>query len=97
MAAISRLLELLFWVVIAGWALKRLWSWLVHPPLRGQPRRVSSSAPRPVGRLHRDPCCGTFVAEEIAWPLVEAGRTLYFCSEQCRSRYQARQQQAHTA
>jgi YHS domain-containing protein len=97
MAAISRLLELLFWFVVVGWGLMRLWTWLVHPPLHGQPRRASSSTHRPVRQLHRDPCCGTFVAEEIAWPLAEAGGTLYFCSEQCRSRYQAERRQAHTA
>src|SRR5579884_226666 len=97
MAALGRVLELLFWFAVAGWGLMRLWSWLVHPPHRGQPRRGSPARPRPVRQLHRDPYCGTFVAEEIAWPLTEVGGTLYFCSERCRSRFQAERRQAHTA
>lgn len=47
--------------------------------------------------LHRDPLCGTYVAEDISCRLDEAGSTLHFCSEQCRMRYIARQRRAARA
>lgn len=97
MAALARLVELILWVVVMAWAVRRLFAWLVRPPRwdcspRPGPRVVASP-----GVLHRDPLCGTYVAEEIAVPLAEADGILYFCSEQCRARYLARRQQASSA
>ena len=38
----------------------------------------------------RDPVCGTFVVRSRALTKAVAGGTQYFCSEKCRSAYQAR-------
>ena len=57
----------------------------------------ASSGPGPVppsaqnshlgGDLHRDPVCGTFVAESTPYQRTLGGRTVYFCSEACREKH----------
>jgi YHS domain-containing protein len=42
----------------------------------------------PGTRLIRDPVCGTFVAPGSVPSLQHRGQTYYFCSEECRSRFQ---------
>jgi hypothetical protein len=37
--------------------------------------------------LYRDPCYGTFVSPEIAFPFEQAGHKQHFCSAKCRDRY----------
>jgi hypothetical protein len=54
--------------------------------------RVSANgAKRPAmqvsGELHRDPICGTFVAESTAFQRQDAKQTFYYCSENCRSQH----------
>ncbi len=39
-------------------------------------------------KLVRDPVCGTYVAPGAALSLTARGATHYFCSEQCRSKFQ---------
>jgi len=41
------------------------------------------------GELHKDPVCGTFVAEGAAVVKSAAGKTVYFCSAACRDKFQA--------
>jgi len=38
----------------------------------------------------RDPVCGTFVLPDHALPLVDGRARLFFCSDACRAKYQAR-------
>jgi YHS domain-containing protein len=40
------------------------------------------------GELRRDPVCGTFVAADTAVRKTLKGETVYFCSTECRDRYQ---------
>jgi YHS domain-containing protein len=55
----------------------------------------SNAAPRPGrvarsnGTLVQDPVCGTYVLQERALPLKTTGGTAFFCSERCRSAYDA--------
>jgi YHS domain-containing protein len=44
----------------------------------------------PAVKLERDPVCGTFVAPHTALSLTSGGSTHYFCSEQCRAKFQGR-------
>ncbi len=45
--------------------------------------------PQPIGELKRDPVCGTYVDASSSLKTTAAGQTLYFCSEDCRSKYLA--------
>jgi len=54
----------------------------------GGPTRSKGRAP--AVKLVRDPVCGTFVAPGSALSLTSGGSTHYFCSEDCRSKFQGR-------
>jgi hypothetical protein len=60
-----------------------------QPP---QPRSAKDSrraaAPEvPTGELHRDPVCGTYVAESSRYQRQIGGETVFYCSEDCRARH----------
>ena len=65
-----------FWRVIDG----------VIEAAGGKPRRGGNTPARAV-KLQRDPVCGTFIAPANALTLTSGAATLYFCSEDCRSKY----------
>jgi|SRR5208283_1535900 len=55
------------------------------------PGNAANGAKRPTmqvsGELHRDPICGTFVAESTAFQRQDAKQRFYYCSENCRSQH----------
>ena len=55
-------------------------------------RAAASDPPHNViaGRAHKDPICGTYVAEELAIKATAAGQVHYFCSPECRDRFLSR-------
>jgi YHS domain-containing protein len=53
-------------------------------------RRRHGRPPAIAVKLARDPVCGTHVPIDAALSLSAAGETHYFCSEQCRDRFQRR-------
>lgn len=52
---------------------------------RDAPGRVAGSQ----GTLVQDPVCGTYVLQERALAMNTAAGTAFFCSERCRSAYDA--------
>lgn len=50
-----------------------------------QPNR-GPSAPA-AGELHKDPVCGTYVAESTAFRRQTGGQSFYYCSEVCREKH----------
>jgi YHS domain-containing protein len=55
-------------------------------------RRLDRAVP-----LARDPVCGTYVVPERAPSVTAGGATHYFCSEECRRTFQARERAGRTA
>jgi YHS domain-containing protein len=51
------------------------------PPQQQQPET------KPTGELHKDPVCGTYVAESTAFQRRASGQTFYYCSDACRSKH----------
>ncbi len=51
--------------------------------------RGNEASPKanPGGDLHKDPVCGTYVAESAALRRQVAGQTFYYCSESCREKH----------
>jgi hypothetical protein len=51
----------------------------------------ASSRPRQTGQLggnlHRDPICGTFVAESTPFQRRLPGQVFYYCSDACREKH----------
>jgi YHS domain-containing protein len=54
-----------------------------HPPSR-RPPPVEAA-----GELKKDPVCGTYVSAAASITRRVNGVTMYFCSPECRDRYQA--------
>jgi YHS domain-containing protein len=59
----------------------------------GGPSSSAGAPPRPpgagkLGELKKDPVCGTFVSTEAAFQKAVRGETYYFCSKECRDKYE---------
>jgi uncharacterized protein len=53
-----------------------------------QPSRpTASNAPPVSGDLHRDPVCGTFVADSTPYQKKVPGKVYYYCSDRCRDQH----------
>jgi YHS domain-containing protein len=51
------------------------------------PGRGTSSEPRAVGELKRDPVCGTYVSTATSVKRSVDGEVVYFCSQACSEKY----------
>ena len=47
---------------------------------------------RKVSELVRDPVCGVYIAPNEALSVVDNGRTIHFCSAECRQQYMSNHQ-----
>jgi YHS domain-containing protein len=56
--------------------------------MAGAAGRGGGRARTPAVKLVRDPVCGTFVAPASARSLTSGGQTHYFCSDECRLKFQ---------
>jgi YHS domain-containing protein len=61
---------------------------------RGNSQQVQqtprSAPPVPAsGELKKDPVCGTYVSPAASVTRTVGGRVMYFCSKECRDKYQA--------
>lgn len=92
MSFLLRLLRFVFWVMIVSWAIKwigRLWN-SGQAAGSAQPGAVGSADVSPSSkRLVRDPVCGMHVAQELALPFTANGETQFFCSAECREKYES--------
>jgi YHS domain-containing protein len=93
MGFLSRLIRFVFWVLIVSWGIK-----LVRRFLSGGNRQSPASGAGPAAaadgeprgrRLVKDPVCGLHLAEELALPMSANGETKYFCSQECRAKYES--------
>jgi YHS domain-containing protein len=85
-------LLLLFMVVralmlIVGGLIRGLMGAAAVPDADREPR--SGGVARSHGTLVQDPVCGTYVLQERALAMKTTGGTAFFCSERCRSAYDA--------
>jgi YHS domain-containing protein len=94
MGFLGRLFRFVFWVWIVSWVIK-----LIGRLLDGDRGRsaVPGSTTAATGdselhgkRLVKDPVCGMHMAEELALPMSANGETQYFCSADCRAKYENR-------
>lgn len=75
--------SVLRWLLAAGWK---------HMVSRAVDRMEQAQKPAErVGTIKKDPVCGTHVDVELALQDRTNGEILYFCSQNCRDAYHARQ------
>jgi len=85
-------IRFIFWVLIITWVIR-----FVGRMLSGSNRQDSAQGKRTVDtndvasgkRLVKDPVCGMHIAQELALPLAANGETQYFCSPECRAKYES--------
>lgn len=60
----------------------------------GDPGRTAESASAghsrreaPANELHKDPVCGTYVAQSTPYQRQAPGQVFYYCSTQCREKH----------
>ena len=89
---LGRVLRFLVWLLILSWAVKLLGRALggsKQEPPSGGASTATSRQPEAYGkRLVKDPVCGMHLAEELALPASANGQTQFFCSDECRRKYQ---------
>jgi len=96
MGFIVRLIRFVFWVLIVSWVIKLVGRLLSGGFAGSGHRDAAPRAGSDVGqdaapsskRLVRDPVCGMHMAEELALPLKANSETHYFCSQECRAKYE---------
>jgi YHS domain-containing protein len=93
MGFLGRLFRFVFWVLIVSWVIKLVGRLLSGGSRPGSAPGAASATPdnlEPLGkRLVKDPVCGMHMAEELALPFNANGETQYFCSEDCRVKYES--------
>jgi len=90
MTYLVRLLRYLFWLAVVSWTAEILRRFVnhmgagmqAHPDLNVTNNAVTQ-------KLVRDPVCGMHIAEGLALPLQQGSETLFFCSAECRDKYQS--------
>jgi YHS domain-containing protein len=91
MGFLGRLIRFVFWVLIVSWVIKlvsRLFSGASQPATPGGSSATADDLGVRGKRLVKDPVCGMHLAEELALPMSANGETQYFCSQECRSKYE---------
>jgi len=84
------LIELLFVVLVvmvARLVLNSLIRGISTTPFGSRPRRSASDGMPRGSELHKDPVCGTYVAESTPFQRQIAGQSFYYCSEGCREKH----------
>ena len=94
---IRALLELLLTVtviIVARAVLTSLMRGMVNagrmsspPPAPAEGRPQNGKQAQPTGELHKDPVCGTYVAESTPFRRQAAGQTFYYCSTGCKEKH----------
>jgi YHS domain-containing protein len=92
MGLLGRLIRFIFWVLIVSWVIRLVGRLLggSRPASVGATGTAAKDDPATRGkRLVKDPVCGMHLAEELALPMHANGGTQYFCSQECRAKYES--------
>jgi YHS domain-containing protein len=91
MGFLGRLIRFVFWVLIVSWVTRlvgRLFAGTSRTASPGEQTGAADDLPAGGKRLVKDPVCGMHLAEELALPMNANGETQYFCSQECRAKYE---------
>lgn len=94
MKYVGRFFRWVFWVAVTAvvaWIFKKAFEQAARRNNKTMPGPVQPSAA--VGKakeLFRDPVCGVYVAEDVAYSLMQGGESLHFCSRDCMEHFRAK-------
>src|SRR5258707_15311712 len=92
MGFLAGLIRFVFWFLIVSWVIRRVASFFGggrQESVKGTGAATTDHLAPSGKRLVKDPVCGMHLAEELALPMSVDGETQYFCSEQCRAKYES--------
>ncbi len=84
------MLRFLLLSVLATVVIRAVWRLLIGIAEGASTKPRRTRPPERGVAMVRDPVCGTFVVPSPALVLRQGNQELYFCSEECRRRYQSR-------
>lgn len=86
------LLRLALFIVFGIFVARAFWRLVggIVEGVSGRPPRSRSQVPTHGVQMVRDPVCGTFLLPDHALTLVDGRARVFFCSDACRDKYQAR-------
>ncbi len=87
MRFLIRVLVIFFLVMAAVAAIRRLLAPIFD---QGQTAQSRSKPQESSGKLVADPVCGTYIAAATAPSLTRGDDVFYFCSEECRGKFEAK-------
>ncbi len=82
-----RLLLLIIFAIVIARAFWRMFDGIVEGASGG---RANTRVPDRSVAMVRDPVCGTFVLPDHALMITDGRSRVFFCSDTCRDKYQAR-------
>jgi YHS domain-containing protein len=91
MKSLQRFFRYIFWTIFTAaiaWVIRKSLQRAAQAPMAGRHASANVGMQKREA-LVRDPVCGTYVAEDIAFSLVQGGQSLHFCSRDCMQHYQA--------
>ncbi len=87
----SGLLRILFLVFIVMAVLSFVRGIVASPKSGGErgpePNEPGAARATRTGKLFKDPVCGTYVTSEGSPTAVHDGESVYFCSDDCRTKF----------
>jgi YHS domain-containing protein len=92
MGFLGRLIRFVFWILIVSWVIRLVGSLLAggkQASVSGTGSAAAKDSAMRGKRLVKDPVCGMHLAEELALPMSADGETQYFCSQECRAKYES--------
>ena len=92
MEFLGRLIRFVFWVLLVSWVIKLVGRMFgrSNTPASQAGAAPGNDLPANGKRLVKDPVCGMHMAQELALPLnANNGETQYFCSPECREKYES--------
>jgi YHS domain-containing protein len=92
MGFLARLIRFVFWVLIVSWVIRlvgRLLGGGKQAPAQATGAASTIDSAQHGKRLVKDPVCGMHLAQELALPMNANGETRYFCSQECRAKYES--------
>jgi len=84
---ILRLLRFLLLVWIGYLLYKVLWKGVI-PRLFKSKKKQRYQSPKAIEEMKKDPVCGTYLPENQAIKYRRNNTTYYFCSEECKQKFQ---------
>ena len=92
MKYVERFFRYVFWVVVTATI-----AWVAKQAFQRAARQSGTAGPQfepraPMAKakeLFRDPVCGTYVAEDFGYSLMQGNENLHFCSRDCMEHFRA--------